>query len=223
MFHGFSLIPCPGIMFSAISSPFHICDYLEKEVFFESRKRHTGPIISVVTFTPLYLNDSSFYPTSDMNWKVILQLSYSGCSLGTCLTKKEPDQYIYLYMFPEPLFLPLWIPQLSTWCPSCISIPRETQMDLCRARPSHIWIHRQCEPTSPPLKETRAFSSLTEQRWLKAEHVPVLMLSSFSSFLLMASASIRWTLLWCLANLWTGLLLHLFCPCFHFLSHRNCN
>lgn len=60
MFHGFTLIPHPGIMFSAISSPFHICDYLEMEILFGSRKRHTGPIIRMVAS---HLNDSSFHPT----------------------------------------------------------------------------------------------------------------------------------------------------------------
>lgn len=53
MFHGFSLIPHPGIMFSAISSPFHIREYLEMDVLFGSRKKHTGPIISMVAFTLL--------------------------------------------------------------------------------------------------------------------------------------------------------------------------
>lgn len=53
MFHGFSLIPHPGIIFSAISSPFHIPEYLEMAILFGSIKRHIGPITSMVAFTPL--------------------------------------------------------------------------------------------------------------------------------------------------------------------------
>lgn len=111
IFHGFSLILVPEIMFNITLYMFHMYDYLKMEVLLGSRDTQTQKSI----WLPSH---SSFFFTPDKSqghlWSSICQI-YIQC------------------IFMSTSFLscccPInsWAARLKTWS-SCIRFPRETQM-----------------------------------------------------------------------------------------------